>query len=90
MYSKKNFKKGFTLAETLIVLAILGVVAAITVPTLVKRQSDAANRTKIKKAMRTYDAAIQQMVRVNDISSMQLLTDFGGNGCVKTVFKSFI
>ena len=61
-------KNAFTLAETLIVLAILGVVAAITVPTLVKKQSEAANRTKIKKAMRTYDAAIQQMVRVNDIS----------------------
>lgn len=32
---KKAFKAGFTLAEVLITLGIIGIVAAITIPTLI-------------------------------------------------------
>lgn len=42
-------KKGFTLAEVLITLSIIGVVAALTVPTLVKNYEDTANAVKAKK-----------------------------------------
>ena len=44
-------RSGFTLAETLIALTVLGIVAAITVPQLVRKQAETANRTKLKKAM---------------------------------------
>ena len=47
---KLNRKKAFTLAETLLTLAIVGVVAALTVPTL-KQSSDAAPHVAaVKKA----------------------------------------
>ena len=49
----KQEKKAFTLAETLITLTILGVVAAITVPSLINKQSESVDRTKLKKAMTT-------------------------------------
>ena len=68
---KINFKKeGFTLAETLITLTILGVVAAITVPMLINKQTEAANRTKLKKAMAVYEKALNQMIinRINNYS----------------------
>ena len=57
MYKKitTNTKQGFTLAETLITLTILGVVAAITVPSLINKQIESANRTKVKKAMAVYE-----------------------------------
>ena len=42
-------KKGFTLAEVLITLVILGVVAAMTIPTLVANTRDAEYRAKAKK-----------------------------------------
>ena len=45
----KFVEKGFTLAETLIVLVILGVIASITIPAVVRNQIEAQNRTKIKK-----------------------------------------
>ena len=45
---KKN-TKAFTLAEVLVTLTILGIVASITVPGIVKRQTERANKTKIKK-----------------------------------------
>ena len=43
----KKFKTGFTLAEVLITLAIIGVVAALTIPTLITKMSErAANARK--------------------------------------------
>ncbi|MBQ7450448.1 prepilin-type N-terminal cleavage/methylation domain-containing protein, partial [bacterium] len=58
----KRFKYGFTLAETLITLSILGIVAAITIPSLVGRQIESQNRTKLKKAMTMYEKAINNML----------------------------
>ena len=59
--------KAFTLAETLITLTILGVIAAITVPMLINKQMEAANRTKVKKAMANYEKALNQMIIDNDV-----------------------
>ncbi len=42
-------KRGFTLAEVLITLGIIGVVAAITIPALISNYQMTANRTKLKK-----------------------------------------
>lgn len=41
--------KGFTLAEVLITLGIIGVVAAITIPSLISNYQMTANRTRLKK-----------------------------------------
>ncbi len=43
-------KKGFTLAEVLITLAIIGVVAALTIPNVVKNYQKTRTVTKLKKA----------------------------------------
>ena len=55
---KNNFKKlnnfhfapAFTLAEVLIVLGIIGIVAAMTVPNLVQKYTERANVVKLKRA----------------------------------------
>ena len=44
-----NKNKAFTLAETLIVLVILGIIASITIPAVVRNQIEAQNRTRIRK-----------------------------------------
>lgn len=46
-------KNGFTLAEVLITLGIIGVVAAITIPTLIANTNSAKFRTKYQKAIST-------------------------------------
>lgn len=46
---RKKMKKGFTLAEVLITLGIIGVVAAMTLPALIQKQNDIATVSKIKK-----------------------------------------
>ncbi|MBQ7450158.1 type II secretion system protein [bacterium] len=66
---KEKIKNGFTLAETLITLSILGIVAAITIPSLVGRQIENQNRTKLKKAMATYEKVINNILIENDLQT---------------------
>ena len=57
----KRFK-AFTMAETTIVLIIIGVIATMTIPTLIKRHQIAINRTKVSKAMVVYETAVNTLV----------------------------
>jgi len=54
-------KRGFTLAEVLITLAIIGIVAALTVPTLMKNYRHAQYKSALKKAYSTIGNAYQKM-----------------------------
>ena len=90
-----NFNKAFTLAETMIVLVILGVIASITIPALVRNQMDAQNRTRLRKAMTVYDMVLNKMVVENGIKSNDALinefnADHNNNSCAKSraYFKS--
>ena len=77
--------EAFTLAETLITLTILGVVAAITVPSLINKYSEAANRTKVKKAMAAYEKALNQMIIENDIKgTITAVQGFAVGNCDET------
>lgn len=57
----KNLKRGFTLAEVLITLGIIGVVAAMTIPTLISNVNGNKYRAQLKKTTST----IIQAVRLN-------------------------
>lgn len=59
-----NAKVGFTLAEVLITLGIIGVVAAMTVPTLISHTSCQKFRTGFKKTL----ATLNQAVKVNSVN----------------------
>ena len=62
-------KRAFTLAEVLITLSILGVVAALTIPTLVNRQSDLAAQVRIKKAISAYEDVIGIYMAENEVGN---------------------
>ena len=49
---------GFTLAETLITIAIIGVVASITIPSVVRHHIEEINRVKLQKAMNMYASVL--------------------------------
>ncbi len=52
-------KYGFTLAEVLITLGIIGVVAALTIPTLMQQQKKIATQSAIKKFYSNWSNAIK-------------------------------
>ena len=59
----KTFKKtGFTLAEVLITLSIIGVVAALTIPTLIQRTGDEEMVSKLGKAYSTLSQATESIM----------------------------
>ena len=53
-------KKGFTLAETLITLGIIGVVAAITIPGLITAYKKHVIASSLKRAVSSINQAIKQ------------------------------
>ena len=64
-FSAKSCKKGFTLAETLITLVIIGIIAAITVPTLIIGHQKEEALDKIKKAYSTLQQTKNQAIMEN-------------------------
>ena len=57
----KNRKAAFTLAEVLITLGIIGVVAALTLPTLIQNHQKQVYVTQLKKAYSTINNAMNKM-----------------------------
>lgn len=61
---------GFTLAEVLITLGIIGVVAALTTPALVKNSGQAKIGPSLAKFVNTFETATEQMFAHENLSSI--------------------
>ena len=57
------YKKAFTLAEVLITLGIIGVVAAMTLPSLIQRNNNKVVETRLKK----FYSAINQAIMMAEV-----------------------
>jgi len=67
---KRITGRGFTLAEALITLAIIGIIAAITIPSIVANHQKKALETQFAKSYRTLSTAVQMAVAEHgDIST---------------------
>ncbi len=56
-WKSKSLRKGFTLAEVLITLGIIGIVAAMTIPTLIAKYQERQTVSKLTKAYATVSNA---------------------------------
>ena len=66
---------GFTLAEVLITLGIIGVVAAMTIPTLISNTNGAQFKTAYKKALSTLNQAVLMNIAMDDTDFSTLVAD---------------
>jgi prepilin-type N-terminal cleavage/methylation domain-containing protein len=73
-------KNGFTLAEILITLGIVGVVAALTTPALVKNSGQAKIGPSLAKFVNTFEVGMEEAMEKENVSSLSDLDDasFGG------------
>jgi len=65
LHNSKIYKFGFTLAEVLITLVIIGVVAALTIPTAINKYKDEELKSQFRKAYSTITQAIYK-IEMND------------------------
>jgi len=77
MKNIKTEKQAFTLAEVLITLGIIGVVAALTIPSLIKTHQEKVTVNKVKKMYSTLNQALRQAI--NDYGEVSLW-DLDGGG----------
>ena len=102
--SKKSRKAGFTLAEVLITLGIIGVVAALTLPTLIKNYQKQVWVNQLKKAYSTLGNAFNKMAadegvvdwkqtycgeNINGTSDFYNNKDELSEECFSRIFKQF-
>ena len=71
-------KYGFTLAEVLITLSIIGVVAALTIPTLMQNYKDRAWATANKVFVRRLEEALKTMNTQQTLAGYRNTADFVG------------
>ena len=65
LHNSKIYKFGFTLAEVLITLVIIGVVAALTIPNLVNKTNKEELRTGLLKAQTSLSGALERYYALN-------------------------
>lgn len=70
MQNTVKFHDGFTLAEVLITLGIIGVVAAMTIPSLISKTQDAEYKTAYKKGFSALSQAFEKASADGDIVEM--------------------
>ena len=66
---KRKRLSGFTLAEVLITLAIIGVVAALSIPAVISNSQQQEFKTGLRKAVSVLNSAIKASDAVPSISS---------------------
>ena len=68
-------KKGFTLAEVLITLAIIGIVAALTIPSVISNYQQQEFKTGLKKAVSVLNEAITLNIQKEGVSPYETHSD---------------
>lgn len=82
-------KSAFTLAEVLITLGIIGVVAAMTMPTLMNSTQGAQYKAAYKKGLSALSQAVTLNVALDDYNFAQATTgDAAGDASMYNIFKN--
>ena len=90
----KTNKKGFTLAEVLITLGIIGVVSVLTIPNIISNYQKKVYVTQLQKAYNQISNALELLMvdeEVDNLNETSLFCDYevmGEDGCGRQVIDS--
>jgi len=87
--SKIKEKAGFTLAEVLITLLIIGVISSIVIPSLISNTQDAEYKTALKKVYSDLSQATKLVMMDNGGTMKGLCTD-GNNDCLRDKYLDYL
>lgn len=79
-------RKGFTLAEVLITLSIIGVVAALTIPAITASTNQSRAKTSIKKAVSVLNQALTISIAQDGMSANSTNSTAG----LRTIFQNYL
>ena len=82
-FNMRTKRFGFTLAEVLITLGIIGVVAAMTIPTLISNTNSAKFKSQYKKTLSTLNQAALMATAQYDLDYASLTADCDKGGTEK-------
>ena len=85
-------KYGFTLAEVLITLTIIGVIATLTIPNLTKKWNDHVNMVALKKFYITFAHATKLLIRDYDTPANWALHDNNNSSSERVInyYKEYL
>ena len=88
-------RRGFTLAEVLITIGIIGVIAAITIPTLLNKSNDRVYEVGYKKAYSTLTNVFESLLNDNGGDIKTLCSEnkdrtIEGSKCISDAFKPYL
>lgn len=85
--TKRNSKSGFTLAEVLITIGIIGIIAALTIPVLMQNIQDNGLKIAYKKSFTILSQATQRIANDNGGS---ILGTFSSNTSIKNLYLNYL
>lgn len=80
---------GFTLAEVLITLTIIGIVAAMTMPTLINNTNGAQFKTAYKKALSVLSQAVVMNIALDDYDLAGTSANDSADDSISSLYKMF-